>query len=553
MPMASQIDLPERYRVARHIASGGMASVWEVEDQLLGRIVAVKVLSPQFAADPGARERFQREARTAAQVSAHPHVVTIYDIGEHGDDAFIVMEYFPGGTVADRLRAARDGGEQVARETALRWLREAAAGLDVAHGAGIVHRDVKPANLLLDAQDRVAVADFGIARLADDTQMTQTGQVLGTAAYLSPEQSAGQPATAASDRYALAVVAFELLCGRRPFEGGPAAAQLRQHAEEPPPRASEIAAGVPSAVDAVLIGGLAKDPAQRPATASELVDALERALDDAPTDSTRRMAAAPLPVAAPRSEPDPEPEPQPAARPEPEPTPAAHRPATAERAAAASPPPVARRRPQPAAPRPAAPAGEPARQAARKPPVAAVIAIAALLVGGLVGLAVLGGNDGPGQRASEPPSGTQASAPRERTQTSSAAPAEPQPQGDAPEQPVAAGSQDPAALNDRGFQLIQAGDYAAAVEPLQAAVQGYRDRGQTGGLPYNYALYNLGVALNRSGNPEAAIPYLEERLKHPNQRGVVQQELADAQAKLDGAGKPAKKDKDEEKEDDGDG
>ena len=236
MPLASQIELPERYRVARHIANGGMASVWEAEDLLLGRVVAVKVLGAHFAADAVARARFQREARTAAQVSAHPHVVTIYDIGEHGDDAFIVMEHFSGGTVADRLRAARENGRPVDRETALRWLRDAAAGLDAAHAAGIVHRDVKPANLLLDAQDRLAVADFGIARLADDTQMTQTGQVLGTAAYLSPEQATGQPATPASDRYALAVVAYELLSGARPFEATPPVAQLRQHAEEAPPR-----------------------------------------------------------------------------------------------------------------------------------------------------------------------------------------------------------------------------------------------------------------------------------------------------------------------------
>ena len=195
MPLASTIELPERYRVARHIASGGMASVWEAEDLLLGRVVAVKVLGAQYAADPAARARFQREARTAAQVSDQSHVVTIYDIGEHENDAFIVMEYFAGGTVADRLRAARNDGERVDRETALRWLGQAAIGLDVAHAAGIVHRDVKPANLLLDAQGRLAVADFGIARLADDTQMTQTGQVLGTAAYISPEQAMGRPAT----------------------------------------------------------------------------------------------------------------------------------------------------------------------------------------------------------------------------------------------------------------------------------------------------------------------------------------------------------------------
>jgi serine/threonine-protein kinase len=275
MPLASTIELPERYRVARHIASGGMASVWEAEDLLLGRVVAVKVLGAQYASDPAARARFQREARTAAQVSDQTNVVTIYDIGEHHDDAFIVMEYFAGGTVADRLRAARnDGGEPVPRETALRWLSEAATGLDVAHAAGIVHRDVKPANLLLDAQGRLAVADFGIARLADDTQMTQTGQVLGTAAYISPEQAMGQPASAASDRYALAVVAYELLTGSRPFSGGPPTAQALQHAREQPPRASQASPDLPPAVDPVFARALAKDPAARPATATEFVEGL---------------------------------------------------------------------------------------------------------------------------------------------------------------------------------------------------------------------------------------------------------------------------------------
>jgi eukaryotic-like serine/threonine-protein kinase len=292
MPLASQIELPERYRVVRHIASGGMASVWEAEDLLLRRVVAVKVLAAQYAADPGARARFQREARTAAQVSDQSHVVTIYDIGEHAEDAFIVMEYFAGGTVADRLRAARKAGEPIPRATSLRWLRGAAAGLDVAHAAGIVHRDVKPANLLLDAQGRLAVADFGIARLADDTQMTQTGQVLGTAAYISPEQAHGQPATAASDRYALAVVAYELLTGTRPFRDGPPTAQALAHAESEPPRPSQASPDLPRALDGVLLRGLAKDPDERPATATELVAAIERALDaQVVVDPTRPFPA----------------------------------------------------------------------------------------------------------------------------------------------------------------------------------------------------------------------------------------------------------------------
>src|SRR5436190_6552136 len=206
------VRLPERYRVTRRIASGGMATAYACEDQVLGRLVAVKVLAPAFATDEDALARFQRERRAVARVSDHPHVGTISDIGEHEGSAFIVMEYFPGGTLADKLLS----GDPIPAPTALAWLEEAASALDHAHKAGIVHRDVKPANLLLDANGRLAVGDFGIARMATDVNVTSTGTVLGTAAYLSPEQALGKPATSASDRYALAAVAFELLTGERP-------------------------------------------------------------------------------------------------------------------------------------------------------------------------------------------------------------------------------------------------------------------------------------------------------------------------------------------------
>src|SRR5436190_22572063 len=242
------VRLPGRYRVTRRIASGGMATVYACEDQVLGRLVAVKVLAPAFATDEDALARFQREARAVARVSDHPHVVTIYDIGEHEGSAFIVMEYFPGGTLADRLRAEAP----IPVPTALTWLEEAASALDHAHQAGIVHRDVKPANLLLDANGRLAVGDFGIARMTADSGVTATGVVLGTAAYLSPEQALGRPTTAASDRYALAVVAYELLTGRRPFVAEHPAAQARAHVETPPPRPSDLAADLPRSVDRVI-------------------------------------------------------------------------------------------------------------------------------------------------------------------------------------------------------------------------------------------------------------------------------------------------------------
>jgi eukaryotic-like serine/threonine-protein kinase len=299
-----RVSLPDRYRVLHRIASGGMATVWAAEDGVLGRIVAIKILAPQIAVDPDARVRFEREARTAAQVSDHPNVVTIYDIGEHGGNAFIVMECFGGGTVADRLRE----GRQIPRSLALRWLAEAAAALDAAHAQGIVHRDVKPANLLLDEHDRLAVGDFGIARMAEDIGLTSTGQVLGTAAYLSPEQALGERATPASDLYSLAVVAYELLTGERPFRGEHAAAQARQHVEAAPPRASR--SGLPAAVDPVFARGLAKDPRERWLNAAALVGALQAALDSpadpvpVATAPTRRIAprpgAAPLPAHRPR-------------------------------------------------------------------------------------------------------------------------------------------------------------------------------------------------------------------------------------------------------------
>src|SRR3954468_12010145 len=210
----ARVSLPERYRVVRHVANGGMASVWEAHDELLGRAVAVKLLASHLSEDDRARERFQREARAAASVSNHPNVATIYDVGEHDGRTFMVMELMRGGSVADVLR--KDG--KIERKRALRWLREGASALDAAHAAGIVHRDIKPANLLLDEHDRLAIGDFGIARLAWEEQVTQTGQVLGTAAYIAPEQAMGEPAIAASDRYALAVVAFEMLTGEKPFQ-----------------------------------------------------------------------------------------------------------------------------------------------------------------------------------------------------------------------------------------------------------------------------------------------------------------------------------------------
>src|SRR3954454_17329946 len=162
MPSAAlRVSLPDRYRVVRHVANGGMGAVYAAEDGLLGRPVAIKVLASHLAEDPVNRERFQREARAAARLSTHPNVITVYDVGEHRGRPFLVMELMAGGSIAQRLRSERPD-----RAQALTWLAGAAAALDFGHAHGIVHRDVKPPNLLLDANERVHVADFGIARLA---------------------------------------------------------------------------------------------------------------------------------------------------------------------------------------------------------------------------------------------------------------------------------------------------------------------------------------------------------------------------------------------------
>src|SRR5438093_4068914 len=196
-PVASEAPLPARYERARLTAHGGMGDIYVARDRVLKRDVAVKLLLERFAADHGLRERFKREGLAAARLSGHPHVVTIFDVGEWRGRPFIVMEYLKGGTLEARLR-----GAPVSPTQAIEWLAETADALDAAHAEGIVHRDVKPANLLFDERALLHVGDFGIARILDDKAgLTLTGMVLGSAGYISPEQARGQVATAASDIY----------------------------------------------------------------------------------------------------------------------------------------------------------------------------------------------------------------------------------------------------------------------------------------------------------------------------------------------------------------
>jgi hypothetical protein len=481
MPAAPQarIALPARYRVMGHIADGGMASVWAARDVRLDRLVAVKVLSSAYAEDERANRRFIREARAGARLGYCRHVVTVYDVGELEGRPFIVMEHFAGGTVAGRLR------RPVARPLALRWLREAADALDCAHGANVVHRDVKPANLLLDENGRLAIGDFGIARVASEAAVTKTGQLLGTAGYISPEQARGEPATAASDRYSLAVVAFELLTGRRPFGGATAPAQMRAHVEAPVPSASATGRGLPAAVDDVLRAGMAKEPSQRPATTAELVEALSAA------------AAGPVHAA-------------------PEPPTAVVAPAAA-----------ARRGPAPAS------------AARRRWPALAAVAALALVAGAAIAIALGAGGGGGGgggasvasttraqNQGSTPGTATRASKPKPRTGTTTARPAQTQ---SSPPPAATSKASDPRVLNNDGFALLQQGNPGAAAPLLQRSVAAFRAQGRRGEIDYAYALYNLGNALRLAGQPAAAIPYLEERLRISSfKRGIVEAELARA-------------------------
>lgn len=286
----AELPLPERFTDVSRVAYGGMADIYTAHDSVLDRTVAIKVVAERLADDADLRERFMREARTAARLSGHPHVVPIYDVGEADGLPYLVMPFVSGGTVADVLR--RRGGA-VSPLRALEWLRQTASALDAAHEHSVVHRDVKPANLLLDEADRVLVSDFGIARALDQATggMTATGTVLGTAGYLSPEQAEGKSASTASDIYALGVVAFELLTGKRPYQRQSSMAEAAAHLHEPVPRATDAARSLPVAVDRVFDRVLAKDPGDRYPTAGAFVADLEQALQQARVGRTLMLGS----------------------------------------------------------------------------------------------------------------------------------------------------------------------------------------------------------------------------------------------------------------------
>jgi serine/threonine-protein kinase len=411
------------------LAHGGMGEVYRATDKRLGRTVAVKLLAERHARSEEFRARFVREAQTAASLTGEPFVAAIYDVGEtEATLPFIVMEYVPGGTVADRL-----GAGPVPRGQAMTWLGQAAHGLDAAHARGIVHRDVKPGNLLIAEDGTIRVSDFGIARASGHDTLTIAGTVLGSSGYMAPEQARGEASTPATDRYALACVAYEVLTGRRPFARESMAAEAAAHANEAPPSVTTLRSDLPPRLDRIFARGLAKRPDDRYPTSAALVEDLRGALAVPTAEATAVTSAIPPRTTPPRI----------------------------------------------------------VRHGARRRPGAVLLAVAALLgLGAATAWAIvaLGGGSGtatvvltetrPGTTVER--TVTQEGETVERTVTQPAEAAQP---------PAAGGN--PTSLNDQGFRLLQQGDPQGALPLLESAVS---QLSGSSSITEAYASYNLALA-----------------------------------------------------------
>jgi len=282
------VVLGGRYRIERELGRGGMAKVFLGTDTVLGRTVAIKMLAPQFADDDGFVNRFRREAQAAASFS-HPHIVSVFDTGSDDGVHYIVMEYVEGKTLAEYLA----GGGRIMPDRAIDIAMAACEALEAAHAQGVIHRDIKPGNIMLNARGEVKVTDFGIARVIAPSAETvaQTAAILGTASYLSPEQAQGLPVDGRSDIYSLGCVLFEMVTGRPPFLGdSPVAVASKQVLEQPVPP-SRLNPDVTPDLDAVILRALSKNPANRYQSAEEMRADLDRAKRGLPVDATPLLAA----------------------------------------------------------------------------------------------------------------------------------------------------------------------------------------------------------------------------------------------------------------------
>jgi serine/threonine-protein kinase len=312
MLVAENTLVDNRYRILRRLGAGGMAEVWCADDTQLDRKVALKILAPRFAQDNEFVERFRREASSAAGLQ-HPNVVNVYDRGEVDGTYYIAMEYVEGASLRDLIN------QGISVDGAIGVVRQILAAARFAHANGVIHRDLKPGNVLVDRNGRATVTDFGIAK-AGPSEITQTGSVMGTAQYLSPEQAQGFEVTAGSDLYSIGVILYELLTGDVPFVADSAVAVALKQVSEMPRPPSELNPAVPRALDAVVMRALAKDPGNRFASADEFeaaLDAAERDPSTAPFETAvYGMPPVPPPEAAEAREADGRPPPPPEPGPE---------------------------------------------------------------------------------------------------------------------------------------------------------------------------------------------------------------------------------------------
>jgi serine/threonine protein kinase len=461
--------LADRYRVIKRLGSGGAATVFLCEDQRLGRKVAVKRMhadSPQDMA-----RRLHREARLGASLN-HPGLVSVFDTVTYDEGVLVIMEYVEGETLAEALKRGPLGTRR-----ALEVVRGVAAALDHAHSHGIVHRDVKPANVLLGKDGAVKLVDLGISKAAGQTRITRSGTVLGTPAYMAPEQVEGTAVTPAADVYALGAMAYEMLSGRKARTGKTPIEVAHKAAMEPPPDLRNAWPEAPRAAAAAIKKAMAREPEGRQATAGEFAEQLSAAIGGTPREEPTQRTQAMRPVGHLLE-------------------------------------PVPRRR---------IPAWVPAL---------ALLAIVGTVAGVIATSGGGGGVDSSsGSAASTSKKAHKRSTSKHKTSSTPATQAPAASGQTTPQQQTGTppSSTDPAALNDQGKTLIDSGRPAEAIPILQRAVAGYPPD-QRGSIPYGYALFNLADAYVRAGQPDKAIPLLEQRLKIPDQTDVVQAELDRARA-----------------------
>lgn len=265
------------YRIDGVLGGGAMSTVYRATQLSLNRVVALKLLASELSQDPGFRRRFEREGQLQAALD-HKHIVTVYEAGQTDDDLFLAMRLIAGPTLKELILEGK-----LSPRRSLRLLTQVAEALDEAHRAGLIHRDIKPQNILVDDGDHAFLADFGLIKALDDADpLTRTGQFIGTIDYVAPEQVQGDPPSAASDSYALTAVLYECLTGQVPFVRQNEAATIHAHVMAPPPRVSELRPDLPAALDEVIAVGMAKDPAARPASSTELMRSAVRALGSPP-------------------------------------------------------------------------------------------------------------------------------------------------------------------------------------------------------------------------------------------------------------------------------